>query len=52
MHINNDEKNIGKGDTIYIPPNATQFIENTGEENLEFLCIVDPAWTPGAEKIL
>lgn len=52
MHINNEEKNIGKGDTIYIPPNAAQFIENTGEENLEFLCIVDPAWTPDAEKIL
>ena len=52
MHINNEEKNIGKGDTVYIPPNAAQFIENTGEENLEFLCIVDPAWTPDAEKIL
>lgn len=52
MHINNEEKNIGKGDTIYIPPNAAQFIENTGEENLEFLCIVDPVWTPDAEKTL
>ncbi len=52
MHINNEEKRVNKNDTIYIPPNAAQFIENTGEENLEFLCIVDPAWTPNAEKIL
>lgn len=51
MHINNEEKNIGKDDTIYIPPNAAQFIENTGEENLEFLCIVDPAWEPEVECI-
>ena len=51
MHIYNEEKNIGKGDTIYIPPNAAQFIENTGEENLEFLCIVDPAWEPKVECI-
>jgi len=52
MHIDNEKQNIGKGDTIYIPLNAAQLIENTGEENLEFLCIVDPAWTPDAEKIL
>jgi len=51
MHIN-DEKRVNKGDTIYIPLNAAQFIENTGKENLEFLCIVDPAWMPDAEKIL
>lgn len=52
MYINNGKKNIDKDDTIYIPLNAAQFIENTGKENLEFLCIVDPAWTPDAEKIL
>lgn len=51
VHIDNEEENIGKGDTIYIPPNAAQFIENTGEENLEFLCIVDPAWEPEVECI-
>ncbi|MGB3479208.1 MAG: cupin domain-containing protein [bacterium] len=52
MHINNEKKNIDKGNTIYIPPNAAQFIENTGEENLEFLCIVDPAWQPEVEQVL
>lgn len=51
MHINNEEKRVNKNDTIYIPPNAAQFIENTGEENLEFLCIVDPAWEPKVECI-
>jgi mannose-6-phosphate isomerase-like protein (cupin superfamily) len=52
LHINKEEKRVNKNDTIYIPPDATQFIVNTGEEHLEFLCIVDPAWTPDAEEIL
>ena len=52
MHINNEEKTVKENDTIYIPPRAVQFIENTARENLEFLCIVDPAWQPEAERIL
>ena len=52
IHINNEEKSVKENDTIYIPPDAIQFIENTGEENLEFLCIVDPAWQPEAEHIV
>lgn len=52
MHINNEEKTVKENDTIYIPPKAVQFIENTAREKLEFLCIVDPAWQPEAERIL
>jgi len=52
MCINNEKKLVEKNDAVYIPPDAVQFIENTGEENLEFLCIVDPAWTPEVEEIL
>ena len=52
MHIDNEENSIGQNDTIYIPPNAVQSIENIGKETLEFLCIVDPAWQPEAEHII
>jgi len=52
MHINNEEKEVNKDDTIYIPPGSVQFIENTAGENLEFLCIVDPAWKPEIERIV
>jgi mannose-6-phosphate isomerase-like protein (cupin superfamily) len=52
MHINNEESAVREHDTIYIPPNAVQFIENIGNENLEFLCIVDPAWQPEVEHIV
>jgi mannose-6-phosphate isomerase-like protein (cupin superfamily) len=51
IHINNEESVVHEGDTIYIPPGAVQFIENIGNENLEFLCIVDPAWQPEVEQI-
>jgi mannose-6-phosphate isomerase-like protein (cupin superfamily) len=35
---------------IYIPPKGVQYIENTGDSDLEFLCIVDPPWFPEAEE--
>ena len=42
MHINDEIQEVGAQDTIYIPPNAVQFIENIGDEDLEIICIVDP----------
>ena len=51
MHINNEVRKVVATDTVYIPPGAVQFIENTGETELEFLCIVDPAWQPEIESI-
>ncbi|UCG30133.1 MAG: cupin domain-containing protein [candidate division WOR-3 bacterium] len=50
MHIDKEVKLVAKNDTIYIPPGAVQFIKNTGEDNLEFLCIVDPAWQAEIER--
>jgi mannose-6-phosphate isomerase-like protein (cupin superfamily) len=35
---------------IYVPPRGVQHIENTGSDDLEFLCIVDPPWYPEAEE--
>ncbi len=52
MHINKKKKPVRKNDTVYIPPNSIQWIENCGKKALEFLCIVDPAWHPGCEKII
>jgi mannose-6-phosphate isomerase-like protein (cupin superfamily) len=52
MHINDESAEVKSGDTIYIPPKATQYIENLGEENLEFLCIVYPSWQPDAEELV
>jgi mannose-6-phosphate isomerase-like protein (cupin superfamily) len=52
MHIDDETKEVAPGDTIYIPPKAIQYIENTGEGDLEFLCIVYPPWQPDAEELV
>lgn len=52
IHINDETAEVFPDDTIHIPPQAVQWIENHGLENLEFLCIVDPAWKPDAEELV
>ncbi|MCX7848219.1 MAG: cupin domain-containing protein [bacterium] len=52
MHIDDEQALVHPGDAIYIPPGARQHIENTGKDELVFLCIVDPAWRPEDETIL
>ncbi|NER81332.1 MAG: cupin domain-containing protein [Leptolyngbya sp. SIO1D8] len=51
MHINDEVQAVGPGDAIYIPPNARQFIRNTGSEPIVFICIVDPAWRAENETV-
>ena len=43
---------IEAGTTIYVPPGGQQFVENTGETDIEFLCLVDPAWRMEDEAVL
>ena len=44
--------NLEKDDSVFVPSNSEQFIENTGTNDLKFLCIVDPAWQAKDEVIL
>jgi mannose-6-phosphate isomerase-like protein (cupin superfamily) len=50
IHIDDESQDVYPGDMIYIPPKGVQYIENTGDSDLEFLCIVDPPWFPEAEE--
>jgi mannose-6-phosphate isomerase-like protein (cupin superfamily) len=52
LKIEDDIHHLEKNDSVYIPPNSKQFIENTGKGNLKFLCIVEPAWKADAESML
>ena len=52
MHIHNQIDDVGPNDTLYIPPHATQSIENIGQEPLVFICLVDPAWRQEDEEVL
>lgn len=51
MHIDEETRLVEPGDAVYIPPNAKQFIRNSGAEPLVFLCIVDPAWRQADETV-
>ncbi len=52
MHIDDESAELTAPCVVYIPPDATQYIENTGSSNLVFFCIVDPPWQPNLENVL
>jgi len=52
MFIDDESEPVEPGSTVYIPPGAAQYIENAGDHELKFLCIVDPAWQSEDEEIL
>jgi mannose-6-phosphate isomerase-like protein (cupin superfamily) len=52
MHIDEELMEVGAECAVYIPPGARQYIKNTGDCDLKFLCIVAPAWRKEDEEIL
>jgi mannose-6-phosphate isomerase-like protein (cupin superfamily) len=52
LKIDEETYDIEKDDSVYVPPNSKQCIENSGSVNLKFLCIVEPAWKADDESIL
>lgn len=51
MYIDNETAIVEKGSAVYIPLNSRQRIKNLGQVDLEFLCLVDPAWKPDDELV-
>jgi mannose-6-phosphate isomerase-like protein (cupin superfamily) len=43
---------VEAGTVVYLPPGSDQWLENTGEAAIEFLCLVDPAWRAEDEEVL
>ncbi len=52
LRIEDESAEVRADDAVYIPPGSVQSIENTGSEDLVFLCIVDPAWKAEDEEVL
>lgn len=52
MHIDDETAEVVTGDVVYIPPKGIQYIENTGDSDLVFLCMVDPPWFPESEELV
>ena len=44
LHQDDLSQEVGPESCVYIPPGARQWLENTGQQNLVFLCICHPAW--------
>jgi len=51
VHIDEESFEVNPECAVYIPPHSTQYIENTGNSDLEFLCIVEPAWREEDEEV-
>ena len=45
VHVGEESEKVGRGNIVYIPAGKVQWVENTGDSELVFLCIVDPAWS-------
>ena len=52
MHVAGEEAEVSAGDTILCAAGAHQFIRNTGDIPLVFLCMVDPAWRAEDEQVI
>ena len=47
MRLGGEEREVGPGDGIAIPPGSRHQIRNTGTEDLVFLCCCVPAYRDG-----
>jgi mannose-6-phosphate isomerase-like protein (cupin superfamily) len=52
MHVEQVSATVEAGSVIYVPPGAKQSLQNNGTDPIEFLCLVDPAWTAEDEAIV
>ena len=50
-HIGKEVVPLQKGDFVWIPKGVEQYVINTGESVLKFLCIVSPPWMAKDEII-
>jgi mannose-6-phosphate isomerase-like protein (cupin superfamily) len=51
MHVAGESEAVGPGHAVVVPACAEQWVENPGDQDLEFLCIVDPAWREEDEEV-
>jgi len=51
VFIDGKKQKISADDIVFVPPHAEQYVENTGNTDLKFLCIVSPPWSEETEEI-
>jgi mannose-6-phosphate isomerase-like protein (cupin superfamily) len=50
LHVGGAQEEAGPGMAVYVPPGTVQWIENTGDSDLELLVIVEPFWRKEDEE--
>jgi mannose-6-phosphate isomerase-like protein (cupin superfamily) len=51
LTIDDQQHHVKAGDLVLVPAGALQHLENTGQDQLTFLCIVSPPWSEAEEKV-
>ena len=51
MKVEEESMVVEAGSVVYVPPGAKQSLLNSGMDPVEFLCLVDPAWTAEDEVV-
>ncbi len=51
MHIDEEVSRVTKDNVVFIPAGSQQWIENSGDEELIFLCIVSPPWQSEDDEV-
>lgn len=49
MHLDQEERQVGPDDCVYVPPGSRQWIHNTSRQPLVFLCLCHPAYDPAGD---
>jgi mannose-6-phosphate isomerase-like protein (cupin superfamily) len=49
VHHGGEAQEVEPESCVHLPPGAVQWVENTGEEDLVFLCVCHPAWRAGGD---
>jgi mannose-6-phosphate isomerase-like protein (cupin superfamily) len=52
VHVEDEAAEVTAGTLILVPPGALQWMENTGDSDLVFYCIVDPPWKAEDESVV
>ncbi len=51
LYVDEDSADLRRDSIAHVPPNALQFVENLGSDELICLCVVQPAWRAEDETI-
>ena len=51
IYVNDKMIEVKPNEIVFVPPHALQYVKNTGQTPLNFICIVSPPWSAETEEI-